>query len=104
MHNLLDWLSDAEMKLRYAGQLPDDEEEIRKLIIEHESFMRELKMKEVEKDDTIAFAQEILAKAHPDGVATIKHWITIIQSRSVMSLLSLSIIQSLDYYHYLFSL
>lgn len=81
VHNLLDWLSDAEMKLRYAGQLPDDEEETRKQIQEHEAFMRELRQKELEKDRTIALAEEILAKAHPDGIATIKHWITIIQSR-----------------------
>lgn len=81
VHNLLDWLSDAEMKLRYAGQLPEDAEETQKQIEEHEAFMRELKQKEIEKDETIALAEEILAKAHPDGVATIKHWITIIQSR-----------------------
>ena len=37
--------------------------------------------KEVEKDNTIALAQQILSKAHPDGATVIKHWITIIQSR-----------------------
>jgi hypothetical protein len=43
--------------------------------------MREMAEKEREKDDTIALAQQILAKAHPDGATVIKHWITIIQSR-----------------------
>jgi hypothetical protein len=43
--------------------------------------MREMAEKEHEKDDTIALAQQILVKAHPDGAAVIKHWITIIQSR-----------------------
>ncbi|KAK8374560.1 hypothetical protein O3P69_016548, partial [Scylla paramamosain] len=81
VHMLLDWLSDAEMKLRYAGPLPDSEDDTRKQIAEHEAFMAELNQKEREKDDTIALAEDILAKAHPDGVATIKHWITIIQSR-----------------------
>ncbi|XP_071543036.1 uncharacterized protein shot isoform X14 [Panulirus ornatus] len=81
VHMLLDWLSDAEMKLRYAGPLPDGEEETRQQIAEHEAFLAELNQKEKEKDDTIALAEDILAKAHPDGVATIKHWITIIQSR-----------------------
>ena len=81
VHMLLDWLSDAEMKLRYAGPLPDDLEETNQQIAEHEAFMAELTTKEREKDETIALAEEILAKAHPDGVATIKHWITIIQSR-----------------------
>lgn len=37
--------------------------------------------KEVEKDDTITLARQILAKAHPDGATVIKHWITIIQAR-----------------------
>lgn len=43
--------------------------------------MRELTEKEYEKDATIALAQRILEKAHPDAVSVIKHWITIIQSR-----------------------
>ena len=29
---LLEWLSDAEMKLRFSGPLPEDEEEVRKQI------------------------------------------------------------------------
>lgn len=44
-------------------------------------FMRELKLKEKEKDETIELAKSILAKAHPDAVPVIKHWISIIQSR-----------------------
>merc|ERR1719431_1960696 len=63
---LLEWLSDAEMKLRFA---------------EHAKFMMELKEKEKDKDFTIDLAQEILKKCHPDAVQVIKHWITIIQSR-----------------------
>lgn len=43
--------------------------------------MRELAEKEIEKDATIALAQRILVKSHPDGATVIKHWITIIQSR-----------------------
>lgn len=43
--------------------------------------MEEMKKKEGDKDNTIALAQEILAKAHPDAVGVIRHWITIIQSR-----------------------
>lgn len=78
---LLEWLSDAEMKLRFAGVLPEDEQETRNQMAEHEKFLRELAEKEIEKDATIALAQRILAKAHPDGATVIKHWITIIQSR-----------------------
>nr|XP_031845078.1 microtubule-actin cross-linking factor 1 isoform X36 [Nomia melanderi] len=78
---LLEWLSDAEMKLRFAGQLPEDEQESRNQLMEHEKFLRELRTKEIEKDQTLELAHAILGKAHPDGVLVIKHWITIIQSR-----------------------
>lgn len=43
--------------------------------------MRELNEKEKEKDATLALAHQVLAKAHPDAVGVIKHWVTIIQSR-----------------------
>merc|ERR1719495_617279 len=78
---LLEWLSDAEMKLRFAGPLPEDEEEVQRQIAEHAKFMIELKEKEKDKDFTIDLAQDILKKCHPDAVQVIKHWITIIQSR-----------------------
>ncbi|XP_021923220.1 dystonin isoform X2 [Zootermopsis nevadensis] len=81
VHMLLEWLSDAEMKLRFAGPLPEDEQETRNQLAEHDKFMREMTEKEHEKDNTIALAQHILVKAHPDGATVIKHWITIIQSR-----------------------
>nr|XP_024217733.1 dystonin isoform X10 [Halyomorpha halys] len=81
VHMLLEWLSDAEMRLRFVDSLPDDEAETRVQIAEHDKFMREMTDKEKEKDSTIALAEKILAKAHPDGAAVIKHWITIIQSR-----------------------
>ncbi len=44
-------------------------------------FLEEVIKKEADKDDTIQLAQEILGKCHPDAVAVIRHWITIIQSR-----------------------
>merc|ERR1711963_112721 len=78
---LLEWLSEAEMKLRFSGPLPEDEAEVDRQIAEHMKFMMELKEKEKDKDYTIDLAQEILKKCHPDAVQVIKHWITIIQSR-----------------------
>jgi len=81
VHMLLEWLSDAEMKLRFAGPLPEDESTTRQQIAEHERFMREMAAQEKNKDSTIALAQEILQKCHPDATPVIKHWITIIQSR-----------------------
>ncbi|XP_063629072.1 uncharacterized protein LOC134800529 isoform X6 [Cydia splendana] len=78
---LLEWLSDAETKLRFSGQLPEGDQETQQQIRDHERFIRELKEKKRDKDDTITLAQSILGKAHPDAVTVIKHWITIIQSR-----------------------
>ncbi|XP_037296445.1 microtubule-actin cross-linking factor 1 isoform X21 [Manduca sexta] len=78
---LLEWLSDAETKLRFSGQLPEGDEETQQQIFEHERFVRELNEKQRDKDDTIALAHSILGRAHPDAVTVIKHWITIIQSR-----------------------
>ncbi|CAG0880401.1 unnamed protein product [Darwinula stevensoni] len=81
VHMLLEWLSDAEMKLRFAGPLPDTEEETRQQLVDHRKFMAEMQMKEREKDNTIKLAQSIFGKCHPDGVSVIKHWMSIIQSR-----------------------
>ena len=81
VHGLLEWLSDAEMKLRFTSALPDDEASARQHELAHERFMQELSQQERNKDATIALAHEILAKCHPDAVATINHWISIIQSR-----------------------
>ena len=78
---LLEWLSDAEMKLRFSGPLPEDEDEVQKQIADHQKFMAELKEKERDKDFTLNLAREILSKCHPDAVNIIKHWITIIEQR-----------------------
>ncbi len=43
--------------------------------------MEEIVRKEGNKENTMTLAQEILAMAHPDAVAVIRHWIAIIQSR-----------------------
>lgn len=43
--------------------------------------MEEMIIKEGDKEKTIALAQEILGKCHPDAVTVIRHWINIIQSR-----------------------
>ncbi|XP_022692769.1 microtubule-actin cross-linking factor 1-like isoform X2 [Varroa jacobsoni] len=81
VHMLLEWLSDAEMKLRFAGPLPDDEATCRQQIAEHQRFMKEMEQQGHNKEKTIALAHEILQKCHPDAVSVIRHWITIIQSR-----------------------
>jgi len=81
VHILLEWLSDAEMKLRFAGPLPEDEVATLDQINDHKQFMMEMAAKEGEKNATIALAREILKKCHPDALPVIKHWITIIESR-----------------------
>jgi len=39
VHMLLEWLSDAEMKLRFAGPLPEDEQETRNQLTEHDKYV-----------------------------------------------------------------
>lgn len=81
VHKLLDWLSDAEMKLRFAGGAAEDENTAHIQLDELEKFRRELGEKEPEKDRTLELAHGVLAKAHPDGVNVIKNWIKVIQTR-----------------------
>ncbi|KAH7645757.1 microtubule-actin cross-linking factor 1-like protein [Dermatophagoides farinae] len=81
VHTLLGWLSDAELKLRFAGPLPDNEDVVQQQIREHENFIREMQQKEREKNSTLDLANDILRLSHPNALPVIKHWITIIQSR-----------------------
>ncbi|OTF77286.1 hypothetical protein BLA29_012106, partial [Euroglyphus maynei] len=78
---LLEWLSDAEMKLRFSGPMPEDENATRVQISEHEVFIEEMSKQEKNKESTVKIAQDILNKCHPEAITVIKHWITIIQSR-----------------------
>ncbi|XP_041784164.1 dystonin isoform X28 [Anopheles merus] len=81
VHMLLEWLSEAEQKLRFAAAAPDDESQAKDLLDTHAKFMKELREKEYDKEDTIGLANSILGKAHPDAIPIIKNWISIIQSR-----------------------
>ncbi|XP_062535716.1 uncharacterized protein LOC134204925 isoform X3 [Armigeres subalbatus] len=81
VHMLLEWLSEAEQKLRFAAAAPDDESQANDLLEEHARFMKELREKEFDKEETLGLANSILGKAHPDAVPIIKNWISIIQSR-----------------------
>lgn len=81
VHILLEWLSDAEMKLRFVGSLPEDVDTTVKQIADHEAFMAEKKNQETLKINTLELANIILKICHPDGVSVVRHWITIIQSR-----------------------
>lgn len=81
VHKLLDWLSDAEMKLRFTGSSAQDENSAHIQLDELEKFRHELRQKEPEKDQTLDLAHSVLSKAHPDAVNVIKNWIKVIQSR-----------------------
>jgi len=78
---LLEWLTDAEMKLRFSGPLAIDANEAKEQLASHERFIQELQGKEEIKDGTLKLANTILSKCHPDAVTVIKHWITISSSR-----------------------
>ncbi|CAH0551957.1 unnamed protein product [Brassicogethes aeneus] len=78
---ILDWLSEAEMKLRFVGNTPEDEATAYAQLKALDEFRAQLGEKEIEKNQTLDLAHGILAKAHPDSINTIKNWIKVIQSR-----------------------
>ncbi|XP_050294628.1 dystonin isoform X28 [Anthonomus grandis grandis] len=78
---ILDWLSDAEMKLRFVGNAPEDESAAYEQLKALDEFRAQLNEKEIEKDQTLNLAHNILAKAHPDSINVIKNWIKVIKSR-----------------------
>ncbi|CAH1991991.1 unnamed protein product [Acanthoscelides obtectus] len=78
---ILDWLSEAEMKLRFVGSTPEDEATAYEQLRALDEFRAQLGEKEIEKDQTLNLAHSILAKAHPDSINVIKNWIKVIQSR-----------------------
>ncbi|XP_078504101.1 dystonin isoform X2 [Lissotriton helveticus] len=81
VHDLLEWLAEAEQALRFHGVLPDDEEALRALIEHHKEFMRKLEEKRTGLKKGVTMGEEILTICHPDSITTIKHWITIIRAR-----------------------
>lgn len=81
VQEIMEWLNDAEIKFQYCGHLPEDEQESREKLNDHERFLEDLKNKEAEKNNTIELANFILEKAHPDAVSVIEHYIKVIQSR-----------------------
>lgn len=78
---ILDWLSEAERKLRFVGNAPEDEATAHEQLRALEEFKIQLGEKEREKNQTLDLAHNILAKAHPDSISVIKNWIKVIQSR-----------------------
>ncbi|XP_055855327.1 dystonin isoform X46 [Episyrphus balteatus] len=78
---LFDWLDHAENKLRYAKNPPDDEKIARDLLEIHTDFMKDLRKRVVQKEETFTLAQEIIDKAYPDAIPIIKNWLQIIQTR-----------------------
>ncbi|XP_039183756.1 microtubule-actin cross-linking factor 1 isoform X5 [Crotalus tigris] len=81
IHQLLEWLSEAEQTLRFRGALPDDTEALQSLIDVHKEFMKKVEEKRLDVNLAVGMGEIILSVCHPDCVTTIKHWITIIRAR-----------------------
>ncbi|XP_070621010.1 microtubule-actin cross-linking factor 1 isoform X4 [Erythrolamprus reginae] len=81
IHQLLEWLSEAEQTLRFRGALPDDAEALQSLIDVHKEFMKKVEEKRLDVNSAVGMGEAILSVCHPDCVTTIKHWITIIRAR-----------------------
>lgn len=78
---LMEWLSDAEQKLKYAPAIPSDEAEAQRMLSEFNVFLYELRDKETEKNSTLDLAQGILDRAHPDAIKILRTIIQTIQQR-----------------------
>lgn len=78
---MMEWLSDAEQKLKYAPAIPTDENESQQMLQEFNTFLYELRDKEFEKNEVLSLAQNILNQSHPDAINIIKTIIASIQSR-----------------------
>lgn len=78
---LMEWLSNAEQKLKYAPSVPNDEDESQRILDEFNEFLNELQQKEHDKDVTKDLAENILSKAHPDAVKILKTIIQTLQER-----------------------
>lgn len=81
VHMILDWLSEAEMKLRFVGNPPEDEASAYEQVKALDYFRAQLNEKEIDKNQTLELAHSILARAHPDAINVIKNWIKVIQAR-----------------------
>lgn len=81
VHLLLDWLSEAEVKLRFSGPPPEDEHSIARLQVTHAQFVAQMGSQERAKNECIAHAELLLTKCHPDAESTLQHWITVCQAR-----------------------
>ena len=78
---MMEWLSDAEQKLKYAPAVPTDENESQQMLQEFNVFLYELRDKEFEKNELLSLAQNILNQSHPDAINIIKTTIASIMSR-----------------------
>lgn len=78
---LLEWLADSEMKLRFAGSMPEDEQATKMELVEFEKFLKKLNSQEQNKEQILKLAKDILNKCHPDAEPVIKLNSNIIQSR-----------------------
>ncbi|XP_014680833.1 PREDICTED: dystonin-like [Priapulus caudatus] len=75
------WLADAEMQLRDAGPLPEDEETVLAQIEEHKKLLADLAAREADMRHCETTGAAILRECHPDAVAAVRHWLTIVATR-----------------------
>ena len=80
-HDLLEWLTDNECALRQHATPADDEAALLKQLDAHRKLVAALEEKQAELDACVHMGDVILKKSHPDAVATMKHWISILKSR-----------------------
>ena len=77
---LFTWLQEADDRLRFSDQMPDDEDTTRQQISEHIKFINKLNEQEQNKQKSISLAKETLVKCHENASSVINHWIATIET------------------------
>lgn len=78
---LLEWLSDVENKLKYAGALPEDPDQLSSQLYHLQDLQKQFEQQKSSLDAAVQLGETILSHCHPTAVQPMKHWLTILKAR-----------------------
>jgi Ca2+-binding EF-hand superfamily protein len=84
VHELLDWLSGAEKRLRAQsadGQSEQDAAALQRALTVQRTFESEMEQRRPLRDQCVELIIDLLRRCHPDAISPLNHWQTIVQSR-----------------------
>lgn len=84
VHELLDWLSGAEKRLRTQAAESQNEQDaaaLQRSLAVQRSFESEMDQRRPLRDQCVELIADLLRRCHPDAISPLNHWHTIVQSR-----------------------